>query len=251
MGIELTNRIAIVTGAAQGTGEATVRKLAERGATVVGFDIQAELLKQVTDSVPNAVARVVDVTNPEAIQSAIQDIHQQFGRIDILVNVAGGSSGGKGIEAITIEQWHKGMNLNLHACFYMIKAIAPIMRSQKYGRIVTVGSGAGRSTGRARILAYTAAKAGVHGLMRQVAEDLAADGVLCNSVAPGFVLSPTNLKKWEARTEEQKREMLATIPMRRVSEPYEIANLIAFLVSDENSYITGQTIGIDGGALMV
>ena len=251
MGLELTKKIAIVTGAAQGMGEATARKLAERGAVIVGFDIQADLLKQVMGSLPGAVDMVLDITDPEAVQRAVQDVHKRFGRIDILVNAAGGSGGGKGIEGMTVEQWHKQMNLNLHAYFYTIKAVGPIMRAQKSGRIISFGSGAGRSTGRARNLAYTTAKAAVHGLMRQVAYDLAADGVLCNSVAPGFVVSPPGAKKWEAKTEEEKSAMLSTIPMRRVCEPFEVANLVAFLASDENSFITGQTIGIDGGVLMI
>ncbi len=251
MGIELTNRVAIVTGAAQGIGEATVRKLAERGATVVGLDKEASLLEQVMAGIPNGTAMVLDVTDAEADQQAVREIHRRFGRIDILANVAGGSMAvARDVEKLAIAEWHRVLELNLHAPFYLSRAVAPIMRAQGWGRIITVGSGAGRSHSRTGILPYAAGKAGVHGLMRQLAVQLAPYGVTCNVVSPGLIMSPRGRRLWEQRSEEDKREALLSIPLNRLGEPHEIADVIAFVASEESSYITGQLIGVDGGHWM-
>jgi NADP-dependent 3-hydroxy acid dehydrogenase YdfG len=116
MGLELKDRVAIVTGAAQGIGEATARKLAERGATVVGIDILADRLSQVMGRLPNAVAMTMDVTNAEADQRAVQDVYRRYGRVDILVNVAGGVMGAPaGVDRLSIQDWHRVLDLNLHA----------------------------------------------------------------------------------------------------------------------------------------
>jgi ABC-type transport system substrate-binding protein len=139
MGVELTDRVAIVTGAAQGIGEATAKKLAERGAIVVGLDKQGDRLTSVMAGIGKGVAMVVDVTDAEADRQAVKEIHQRFGRIDILVNVAGGTQGAaRGVDTLTIADWHKVMDLNLHAPLYMCLAVAPIMKAQRRGRIITV-----------------------------------------------------------------------------------------------------------------
>ncbi len=251
MGIELTNRVAIVTGAAQGIGEATARKLAERGATVVGLDREASLLEQVMSGIPRGTAMVLDVTDAEADQRAVQEIHRRFGRIDILANVAGGSMDmPSDVEKLSIDQWHRVLALNLHAPFYLSKAVAPIMRAQRWGRIITVGSGAGRSHSRTGILPYASGKAGVHGLMRQLAVQMAPYNVTCNVVAPGLILSQRGRRMWEKRSEESKRDTLESIPLNRLGEPHEVADVIAFVASEESSYITGQLVGVDGGHWM-
>jgi 3-oxoacyl-[acyl-carrier protein] reductase len=251
MGVELTDRVAIVTGAAQGIGEATAKKLAERGATVVGLDHQGDLLEQVMAGIARGVAMVVDVTDAEADQRAVQEIHGRFGRIDILVNVAGGTLGAaRGVDSLTVADWHKVMDLNLHAPFYLSLAVAPIMKGQRWGRIITVGSGAGRSVSRSRIVPYAAAKAGVHGLMRQLAVELAPFNVLCNVVSPGLILSPHGVADWARRSEAEKEMEMTTIAIKRLGEPAEIANVIAFVASEEASYVVGQTVTVDGGHWM-
>jgi 3-oxoacyl-[acyl-carrier protein] reductase len=251
MGLELTNRVAMVTGAAQGIGEATARALAGRGARVVGIDIRGERLAQVMAGLPGGVAMPMDVTDEAADRRAVREVHERFGRIDILVNVAGGIlSAPAGVERLTTQDWHRVLDLNLHAPFYLSHAVAPIMKAQCWGRIITVGSGAGRSHSRTGVLPYTAGKAGVMGLMRQMAVELAPFGVLCNVVSPGLILSPLGQGEWARRTEVQKAEVMSSIAIQRLGEPAEIASVIAFLASDEASYIVGQTISVDGGHWM-
>jgi len=251
MGVELTNRVAIVTGAAQGIGEAVARKLAERGATVVGLDRQDDLLAQVMAGIPRGVAMTVDVTDAEADRRAVTAIHERFGRIDILANVAGGTLGAaRGVDALTAADWHRVMALNLHAPFYLSLAVAPIMKAQRWGRIILVGSGAGRSHSRSRIVPYAAAKAGAHGLIRQLAVELAPFNVLCNVVAPGFVLSPHGVADWARRSEAEKAMEMSTIAIQRLADASEVANLVAFVASEESSYVVGQTIMVDGGHWM-
>lgn len=250
MGVDLTGKVAIVTGAAQGIGEATARKLAERGARVIGVDIEEERVQAVMASL-DGTAIVHDVTDAEGDLRLVHEVHRQFGRIDILVNVAGGVlDAGRGIEAVTIEQWRRVVALNMDAPFFLCKAVAPIMKTQRWGRIVSVGSGAGRSYSRTNVVPYAAAKAGLHGLMRQIAVEFAPYGVNCNVVAPGFILSERGRDDWERRDPAQKAKEMATIASDRLGAPEEIANVIAFVASDESSYIVGQTIMVDGGHWM-
>ena len=251
MSLDLNGRVAIVTGAAQGIGEATARKLSERGAQVVGIDVQAERLRRVMDSIAESAAITLDVTDAAADQQTIAEIQERFGRIDILVNVAGGTLGATpGIDALTIEEWRRVMALNLDAPFYLSRAVAPLMKARGWGRIITVGSGAGRSVSRTHIVPYAVAKAGVHGLMRQLAVELAPFGVLCNAVAPGLILTPLGREHWDDYSEERKQADLSTVAVGRTGEPEEIANMIAFLASDEASYVVGQTLEVDGGHWM-
>ncbi len=241
MTVELNGRVAIVTGAAGRIGAATARKLTERGAAVVGLDIQAERLDAAMREV-DAQAIACDVTDVDADRRAVEDVLARFGRLDILVNVAGGPRAAPaGLEPLTTEAWHKVIALNLDAPLYLCKAVAPAMKAAHWGRIVTVGSGAGRSHTRTGVVPYAASKAGVHGLMRQLAHELGPFGITCNVVAPGMI--PGEGLSYPS-------EALRPVALGRFGEPTEVANAIAFLASEESSYITGQTIMVDGGHFM-
>lgn len=250
MSVELTDQVAIVTGAAQGIGAATARKLAERGARIVGVDIEGDLLQAVMREIAGK-AVVQDVTDADGDQRLVDDVHREYGRVDILVNVAGGVlNAGRGIEALTIDDWHRVIALNLHAPLYLSKAVAPIMKAQGKGRIISVGSGAGRSHSRTGVIPYAAGKAGLMGLMRQLAVDLAPHGITCNTVSPGFILTERGTADWARRSPEQQAKEMETIAIGRLGQAHEIADVIAFVASDEAGYIVGQTIMVDGGHWM-
>lgn len=250
MSVELNERVAIVTGAAQGIGAATARKLSERGARVVGVDIEGDKLKSVMSEI-GGKAVVQDVTDADADQQLVDGALDEFGRVDILVNVAGGVlNAGRGIEALSIDDWHRVIALNMHAPLYLAKAVAPIMKRQGSGRIISVGSGAGRSHSRTGVIPYAAGKAGLMGMMRQLAVDLAPHGITCNTVSPGFILTERGRDDWARRSPEQQAKEMETIAIGRLGAAHEIADVIAFVASDEASYIVGQTIMVDGGHWM-
>jgi 3-oxoacyl-[acyl-carrier protein] reductase len=250
MSVELTGRIAIVTGAAQGIGAATARKLAERGAHVIGVDVQADALTQVAVEI-GGKAVVHDITDAAGDQQLVDDVIQEFGKVDILANVAGGVlDAARGIEDLTLEDWHKVIALNMHAPLYLAKAVAPGMKAQRSGRIIAVGSGAGRSHSRTGVIPYAAGKAGLMGIIRQLAVELAPYGITCNVVSPGLILSERGRVDWESKSPERQAREMETVAIGRTGEPREIADVIAFIASDEASYIVGQTIMVDGGHWM-
>jgi 3-oxoacyl-[acyl-carrier protein] reductase len=193
---------------------------------------------------------VADITKKEQAEALIQTTLDQYKKIDILINNAGGVMGQthQPIEKVTDEQWMNIMQINLNAVFFMIRAVTPIMKEQSYGRIVNISSGAGRSASLTGIQAYTSSKAGQIGLTRQMARELGPYGITVNNVAPGFVLSNlSTTKQWEAMKEEEKKQLLESISLKRLGTPEEIAYPVLFLASDFASYISGQVITADGG----
>ena len=226
---DLTSRVALVTGAAHGIGAAIVRTLGEHGATVHGVDLDS-----------------ADASDTAQVTALVERI----GRVDILVNNAGGVVGqvGKPLEEVTDEDWQAIVDANLTSTFVCTRAVAPGMKEAGYGRIVNISSGAGRSVSLTGIQAYASAKAGQIGFTRQTAHELGRYGITVNTIAPGFVLSnPTTIKQWESYGEEGQRALVEAIATRRLGVPEDIANGVVFLVAEESSWITGQTISIDGG----
>lgn len=226
---DLSGRTAIVTGTAQGIGAGIAAALTQRGATVYGCDRDT-----------------VDVTDPAQVSEFVAEI----GVVDILVNNAGGVVGqvGRPLEEITDNDWRAVVDANLTSTFLCTRAVAPGMKERRYGRIVNISSGAGRSVSLTGIQAYATAKAGQIGFTRQTAHELGQYGITVNSIAPGFVLSnPTSIAQFERYGEEGQRRLIESIATRRLGTPDDIANGVLFFVAEESSWVTGQVLSIDGG----
>ena len=222
-------RVALVTGTAHGIGAAIAATLAAEGAQVHGVDRDT-----------------VDVTSPTAVTEYVASL----GRVDVLVNNAGGVCGqtGRPIEEVGDDDWRAVVDANLTSTFLCTRAVVPGMKAGGWGRIVNISSGAGRSVSLTGIQAYASAKAGQIGLTRQTAHELGRFGITVNCIAPGFVLSnPTTQAQWESYGEEGQAALVEGIAVRRLGTPEDIANGVRFFVSEASSWVTGQTLSIDGG----
>lgn len=255
----LAGRVAIVTGAAHGIGRAICMELAREGSSVWACDILDreldETRREVESIAPEAcrVARV-DVTNTRQVSALVEEITYPDGRLDALVNCAGGVAGQsmRPIEEVSDDEWRKIFSINLDGAFHFTRAVAPHIKARGSGAIVNISSGAGRSYSLTGIQAYAAAKAGLIGFTRQTAMELGPFGIRVNSIAPGFVRSnPATEKQWDAMGAEGQRTFLDSLALRRLGKPEEIARAVVFFVSDDASYITGQTISVDGGKWML
>jgi 3-oxoacyl-[acyl-carrier protein] reductase len=247
-------RVAVVTGAGQGIGRAVADRLAAEGARVVGGDIDASLLERaVRDMNANAatfVGVVGDVTEPESARHLVETAVERFGRVDILVNVVGGARNAR-VWEMREEDWDYTLRWNLRSTFLCTRAAAPHMIKAHYGKIVCISSGAREGTPwtayYAGGAAYSTAKAGVHGFIRDVALELAQYGINVNAVAPGPIdteRTGANLKQLDKTVEFSPSKMT---PLGRLGLPVEVANAVLFLASDEASYITGHTLPVTGG----
>ena len=226
---DLGGRTALVTGTAGGIGAAIARALEQHGALVHGVDKDT-----------------VDVTDPAQVAALVERI----GPVAILVNNAGGVEGqvGRPLEEVSDADWQAIVDANLTSTFVCTRAVVPGMKAARYGRIVNISSGAGRSVSLTGIQAYASAKAGQIGFTRQTARELGPFGITVNSIAPGFVLSnPASIRQWESYGEKRQRAFLETVATRRLGEPEDIANGVLFFVAEEASWVTGQVISIDGG----
>jgi 3-oxoacyl-[acyl-carrier protein] reductase len=248
------DRVAIVTGAAHGLGQAIARRLAEEGAHVVLGDLDAAALDDTAGSITSAggVALPVigDVTAEAPAARLIQTAVDRYGRLDILVNNVGGSRTAK-IWEMTAADWDFVLRLNLRSTFLCTRYAVPHMMRQRYGKIVCISSGAREGTPWTAYYqggsAYSAAKAGVHGFIRDVALELAEYGINVNAVAPGPIdteRAGPNLQHLNETVEYSPNRMT---PLRRLGQPLEVANAVLFLVSDEAAYITGHTLAVTGG----
>jgi 3-oxoacyl-[acyl-carrier protein] reductase len=257
--MSFNERVALVTGAGHGIGEATAKLLAQKGAAVV-CNSKSDSCKRVADEIRLAggksFAFVADITDVDTVKTMVNETVERFGRLDILVNNAGWwrVPRHQPIEEVKFEDWSRVLEVNLTGHFNCIRFAVPHMKKQGYGKIVNVGSGAGVVWSRTGIHAYASAKAGLGGLTRQLAKELAAQNINVNCVAPGLVY--TNLDrivKPEDMTPEQRAERektLDSIPARRIGTPMDLANVIVFMASDEASYVQGQTLLVDGGHWM-
>jgi len=241
----LSGKIAIVTGAGRGIGQAIAGKLAAEGATVVVTDLDEATAIQTAAALPGAVALRADVTDRQGVQAMVGRIAGQFGRIDVLINNAGWDKASPFVESEPAD-WDRAIAVNLYGVLHTCQAVLPIMAGQGAGAVVNLGSDAGRvgSSGEA---VYSAAKGGVIAFTKSLAREMARHQVRVNCVCPG----PTDTALFESFAGPKLREALTrAIPFRRLGQPADVANVVAFLASDEASFVTGQTVSVSGGLTM-
>lgn len=245
----LEKKVAIVTGAAQGIGKSIVRKLASEGANCVIVDIDlptAEITAKEISSEFNIETLVfkVDVTNFNEVQNCVEETVKKFNKIDILVNNAGITKDNLLIK-MTEEEWDKVLDVNLKGCFNFCKAVVKYMIKQRSGRIINIASVVGLmgNPGQAN---YSASKGGLIAFTKTLAKELASRNILVNAVAPGYIKT----RMTEVLSEEQKKKLQEYIPLNRLGEPEDVANVVWFLCIEESSYITGQVISVNGGMYM-
>lgn len=241
------SRVAIVTGAARGIGKAICRKLSQEGIAVALCDLLDEVsatAEELSSEGADVLPLQVDVTNLEAVELMVKTTIDKLGSVDILVNNAGIVR-----DALLVRMkesdWDAVIAVNLKGAFNCIKAVARPMMKQKAGRIVNISSVMGL-TGNIGQANYSASKAGIIGLTKSAAKELGRRGINVNAVAPGFIMS----KMTESLPEDQKEKALDAIPLGFLGSPEDVANAVAFLVSDSARYITGQVIQVDGGLVM-
>ena len=249
MDFDFTDKVAVVTGSSRGIGRAIALRLAAGGAKVVvnyrgNESAAAEVVDQIQAAGGEALAVQADVSDPAQAEALIASAKKAYGRIDILVNNAG-TTRDTLIMRMSEEDWDVVIDTNLKGTFNCIKAVTRPMMRQKYGRIVNVTSVSGLA-GNAGQANYAAAKAGLVGLTKTVAKELGSRGITCNAVAPGYV--PTDLTA--SLPEELIQLAIERTPLGRTGTPEDMAAAVAFLASDDASYITGQVLAVDGGLAM-
>lgn len=245
----LTDQVAIVTGASRGIGRSIALYLAKLGAkVVVNYSGSKEKAEAVANEIQEngGTAKVVqaNVANSDDVSALMKETIDTFGRIDILVNNAGITRDNL-LMRMKEDDWDAVMNTNLKGVFLCTKAVSRQMMKQRAGRIVNIASIVGVS-GNAGQANYVAAKAGVIGLTKTSAKELAARNIYVNAVAPGFI----DTEMTEELPEDIKEQMLGQIPLAKLGNPEDVAKVVAFLASDDASYMTGQTLHVDGGMVM-
>ena len=241
-GSRLKNKVAIVTGAAQGIGYGTAELFAAEGATVVIVDVNAEKTAQAAASL-GGLGLTCDVTKPDECAAVADAVMAKFGKIDILVNNAGIAKDNL-IMRMSEEQWDLVLDVNLKGAFNFVQACVRPMMKARYGRIVNIASIVGQE-GNGGQVNYAASKGGLIALTKSVARELASRSITANAVSPGFIKTPMT----DRLPEEVKTHFVARIPLARMGEPVDVAGAVLFLASDEASYITGQVLNVNGGVL--
>jgi 3-oxoacyl-[acyl-carrier protein] reductase len=244
--MDLSGRVAIVTGSGRGIGRAIALKLAEVGATVVVNDIgEAELIESVADEIKTmkrrSLAILADVSSSSDVARLVEETIATYDKVDILVNNAG-ITRDQLVVRMSEEDWDKVLNVNLKSVFLCTRAVLRHMIKQRWGRIISMASivGVVGNPGQAN---YASAKAGIIGFTRTIAKEVASRGITANAIAPGFI----DTEMTQRLAENQRQELKRQIPLGYIGSPRDVAEAVAFLASEEARYITGQVLSVDGG----
>ena len=241
---DLKNRVAVVTGGAQGFGLAITERFLDAGANVVIWDIDESAAKAATDKLKSEHLshQIVDVTNFETVNKNLEEVEKKYGKIDIFVNNAGITGMNATLAEYPLDEWKKVMNLNLNSVFYCCKAVVPFMLKNDYGRIVNIASIAGKE-GNPNASAYSTSKAGVIGLTKSLGKELAQKNIAVNCVTP----AAAKTRIFDQMTEEHINYMLSKIPRNKFAKVEELASLVTWLASEENSFSTAAVFDLSGG----
>ena len=243
------DRVIVVTGASRGIGRAIALKFAKLGANiVVNYRNSIEAIEKVKSEIQQLGGKALvvqgDVSKFEDAKNIIDKALEKFGKVDVLVNNAGITKDGL-LLRMKEEDFDKVINVNLKGAFNCIRHVTPIMMKQRSGKIINISSVIG-ICGNAGQVNYSAAKAGIIGMTKSTAKELASRGITVNAIAPGYIVTDMT----EVLPEKVKKNMESIIPLKRLGKPEDVANLAAFLASDDAAYITGQVINVDGGMVM-
>lgn len=252
--MRLKDRVAIITGSAQGIGRAYALGLAAEGAKVVVADIlkETDVVEAIRQAGGTAINIPTDVTQESSVQAMVAATHQEFGRLDILVNNAAlfvSLYPLKDFDAISVDEWDKVMAVNLRGVFLCCKAVVPYMRQQRYGRIINISSSV-FWRGIPGFLHYAASKAGVIGLTRSLSHELGQYGITVNSIAPGYTQSEGVIRVQDEGLGQDPHQIAAAQAIARPQVPEDLLGALTFLAADDSAFITGQTIVVDGGLAM-
>ena len=251
MKIDFSGQTVLITGGGHGLGQAMCRSFSHLGGRVWTLDLDSERLQETRSLCgERCETRVVDIRDRAGVASFVAEASQASGRVDVLVKNAGGVAGqvGRPREEVSEVDWQVIFDVNLKGAFNVSQAVVPGMGAAERGRIVNISSGAGLRVSLTGIQAYASAKAGLIGLTRQLAHELGPSGITVNCVAPGFVrCNPTTERQWQAYGPEGQKRLVDSIATRRLGKAEDIAYAVMFLASDYASWITGQTLSVDGG----